>query len=281
MIIVEGGIIMEKIIYIKSLSAKLVLNPSTIDVYQQLKDLCATHKDVKTRLSFYKETINYGKNKVAMMKVSRKNITLYLNLNPKRYVHEQYNMKDISDTKIGEIYPTTILINNKKNLKHALKLLETALAKVKAKELCQAEWIDYKEQFYPRDFDTLVAEGLIKKYIRTKVDGQNVLMELCDVHFTAKLLYEAENQANNLYIITNYSNWDVKKAVLMKQVANNVFTATISFPKNTPLEFKICRTKNWSDVEKGIWKEEIVNHQYVLVDKNLEVEDLIHNFRNE
>ena len=47
------------------------------------------------------------------------------------------------------------------------------------------------------------------------------------------------------------------------------------------LEFKICRSQNWSDVEKGIWKEEIVNHNYVIVDKDLEVEDLIYNFRRD
>ena len=41
----------------------------------------------------------------------------------------------------------------------------------------------------------------------------------------------------------------------MTKHADNTFTATMSFPKNTMLEFKICRSQNWSDVEKGIWKE--------------------------
>ena len=67
----------------------------------------------------------------------------------------------------------------------------------------------------------------------------------------------------------------------MTKHADNTFTATMSFPKNTMLEFKICRSQNWSDVEKGIWKEEIVNHNYVVVDKDLEVEDLIYNFRRD
>ena len=67
----------------------------------------------------------------------------------------------------------------------------------------------------------------------------------------------------------------------MKKHPDGTFTAKMSFPKNTMLEFKICRSQNWADVEKGIWKEEIVNHNYVIVDKDLEVEDLIYNFRRD
>ena len=69
---------MEKITYKKSFASKLVLEQVAIPYYQDIKDLCATRKKVSTRLSFNKETINVGRNKVAVMKISRKNITLYL-----------------------------------------------------------------------------------------------------------------------------------------------------------------------------------------------------------
>ena len=140
--------------------------------------------------------------------------------------------------------------------------------------------------FKYRDFDTLVQEGLIKKYVTVIIDGVEQLVEMpvvetYNVNFTAKLLYEATNAADELYIITSHTDWNLKEAVKMTKHADNTFTATMSFPKNTMLEFKICRSQNWSDVEKGIWKEEIVNHNYVVVDKDLEVEDLIYNFRRD
>lgn len=277
---------MEKITYKKSFSAKLVLAQDTIPYYQGIMDLCATHKKVKTRLSFTKQTINFGREKVAMMKIARKSIALHLTLNPADYDFEEYkSMKDVSDTKQGETYPLIIVVRNKKTFKQALGLLETALENVGATNLCVAEDIDYHDVFYPRSFETLLGEGLIKKYVRKIIDGVEVEVEeevkLYKVNFTAKLLYEATDKASDLFIITSYSNWDPKKAVKMHKNPDNTFTASMSFPENTHLEFKICRSANWKDVEKGIWKEEIVNHNYVVVDKDLEVEDLIYNFRKD
>ena len=56
---------MEKITYKKSFASKLILEQSAIPYYQDIKDLCATRKKVTTRLSFNKETINFGWKMVA------------------------------------------------------------------------------------------------------------------------------------------------------------------------------------------------------------------------
>lgn len=276
---------MEKIIYRKSFQAKLIESQETIPFYQDIKDVCATHKGVRTRLSFNKEVISYQRQKIAMMKINRKNIGLYLALNYEKFKDFNTNIKDNSDKKIGEEYPMMILIKNKKALSAALSLLEKAMNNVGATKLCSAEVVDYFDVFYPRSFDVLLSSGLIKKYVRHIVDGKSVLEEvetdLCSVHFTAKLKYCAKNHAEDLYIITNYSNWNPKTAVLMSRVDDTTFTADMKFPKGITLEFKICRADNWDNVEKGIWKEEIINHHYLLVDKDLEIEDLIHNFRED
>lgn len=272
---------MEKITYKKSFASKLILSQESIPYYQAIKDLCATRKKVNTRLSFNKETITFGRNKVAAMKISRKNISLYLALDPKKYEGTKYRFKDISETTVGQDYPMVVQVKSNRGLKYALELLDEALNNVSATTICQALDVNYAEIYYPRSFEQLVAEGLIKKYV--KVAGKEVLVEtpveMCNVNFTAKLLYEATNQAEDLFIITSYSNWDLQQAVKMHKNADSSFTASMTFPKNTLLEFKICRSQNWNDVEKGIWKEEIVNHNYVIVDKDLEVEDLIYNFR--
>lgn len=276
---------MEKITYKKSFASKLVLEQVAIPYYQDIKDLCATRKKVSTRLSFNKETINVGRNKVAVMKISRKNITLYLALN-KAELDQKYNVKDLTDTKEGQTYGVYIQIKGSRTLKHALELLELALTKFGATQIVEGLSVDYSEFYKYRDLEALVSEGLVKKYVKVLVDGKEQLVEMpvvetYNVNFTAKLLYEATDAAEELYIITSHSNWDLKQAVKMKKHADGTFTASMSFPKNTLLEFKICRSQNWTDVEKGIWKEEIVNHNYVVVDKDLEVEDLIYNFRRD
>lgn len=288
---------MEKITYKKSMLAKLILGQDSIPAYQSIKDLCATHKKVSTRLSFGKETISFGRIKVAAIKIVVKNIHLYLALNPKDYENTKYNFKDLSETKIGQVYPMRVRITGSRSLKYALELLEDALANVGATDVCEAENVNYEELFYPRGFDVLLEQGLIKKYVKSieeasddeeddflddVLDDEEDLVEaeeMCNVHFTAKLMYEAVGAADDLYIITSYTNWDPMEAVPMQKNADTTFTATMSFPKGTALEFKICRSKNWTDVEKGIWKEEIVNHNYILVEQDMDVEDLIYNFR--
>ena len=272
---------MEKITYKKSFASKLVLEQVAIPYYQDLKDLCSTRKKVSTRLSFNKETINVGRNKVAVMKISRKHITLCLALN-KAELDPKYNVKELMD----ETYPVSIQVKGSRTLKHALELLELALDKFGATQIVEALDVNYADLYKYRDLETLVSEGLVKKYIKVIVDGKAQLVEMpvietYNVNFTAKLLYEATNAAEELYIITSFTDWDVTQAVKMKKHADGTFTASMSFPKNTLLEFKICRSQNWSDVEKGIWKEEIVNHNYIVVDKDLEVEDLIYNFRRD
>ncbi len=276
---------MERITYKKSFQAKLILSQETIPFYQQIKDLCATHKNVCNRISFNKEVVTFKRQKVAMMRINRKNIGLYLVLSPTNYTDSKIKIKTLEDKKIGQIYPMMVTIKNPRNLKYALELLEDALTNVGATKLCTALDVDYKEILYPRDLDTLVAQGLVKKYVHQIVDGKEVVKqmapELCHVHFTAKLKYAAKNAADELYIITSYTNWDVHEAVLMDRKDTTTFVADMSFPKGTTLEFKICRADNWRNVEKGIWKEEIVNHHYLVIDKDLEVEDLIHNFRED
>lgn len=295
---------MEKITYKKSFAAKLILSQETIPHYQAIKDLCATRKRVSTRLSFNKETISVGRVKVAVIKLAVKHLSLHLALDPKEYEGTKYRFKDVSDKKQGQIYPMVVSIKSNRGLKYALELLEIALSKAGAIQLCLAEDINYQEVFYPRSFDTLLEEGLIKKYVKTLAEGEEVfveddleeedeveeddeeetsieVLEVCNVHFTAKLMYEAVGTTGDLYIVTSYDQWNPDKAVRMQRNADDTFTATMSFPKHTALEFKICRSKNWTDVEKGIWKEEIVNHNYILVDKDIAVEDLIYNFRQE
>lgn len=279
---------MEKVTYKKSLAAKLVLNQDAIIAYQSIKDLCATHKRVSTRMSFGKETITFGRKKVGVIKITVKNINLHLALEPKNYENSKYNFKDMSQTKSGQDYPMRVSIKGSRSLKYALELLEAALANAGAVEYCPTRNVDYRELYSERSFEVLVQEGLIKRIVKHLDD--NTLISINDknkevvsyakVSFFARTLYEATARAESLYLVLSTNNWDILHAVQMEKQDDNTFAQEILVPKNTHLEFKICKSNSWIDVEKGIWKEEIKNHSYY-VTEDIVIEDLIHNFRED
>ena len=274
---------MERVVYKKSLTAKMVMAGSdAISVYKELKDACLSRKGISNRLSFDKETIKFGRNKIGVIRIARKNLSLYLAIDPSTLEGTSIKYEDVSDKKSYVDYPTKLNLKSKRSVKNAVGLLNKLFDKYDTKEI-EREEIDYNKVFYYREFDELLRQGFIKKYVYRKIDNKTVLVEekipTRNVHFTVKLLYCAMNEADNLYIVTNYTNWNLKDAVKMNKIADNLFDANMTFPEGTYLEFKICRSESFKDVEKGIWKEEIVNHHYLIGSEDLEIEDLIHNFR--
>ncbi|MGN1295635.1 MAG: CBM20 domain-containing protein [Bacilli bacterium] len=290
---------MEKVFYKKSLTAKLVLERGfTLESFGAIKDFISTFVGVSTRASFDHELITYKRKTIGMVRVSRKNVVVALGLNPKK-IAKKYKVIDASSVKSYAKYPTKVFVTNKKSLNNVLALIEKLFEQEGIVDRKEKEVVDFEEVYYDRTFLELFNQGYIKQYIRNvdakreakKIEAIKVaevveeenedLIE--DVYhkvtFTAKLVWCATGQADDLYILNNVDNWDFAKAVKMTKVDDNTFTAFNFFKDGTKLEFKICRKQDWENVEKGIWKEEIVNHHYLVVNNDLEVEDLIHNFR--
>ncbi|MCR5112704.1 MAG: hypothetical protein K6A63_02070 [Acholeplasmatales bacterium] len=297
---------MEKVIYKKSLIAKLVLRRGfSIEVYQGLKDLISTHKDVTTKLTFDQEKVTYGKKNIALIKSYKKNMVIYLNINPTT-IAKKYGVTDASKYVIYKEYPTKLLIKNEKDLENAEALLERVLTKAGAKEFVEAPYVDYEKELYERSFGQLYKEGLIRSYIKEvdddlleKVtpiktaapteaeenpnelemdveDDDDDELDLVKVVFNASL---DGADAKELYVISNYVDWNPDKAIKM-DLENGQFTLTEFYPRGFDLQFKITSNPGWEGVEKGMFGEEIENHTYTL-DKDIEVEDIIHNFRED
>lgn len=275
---------MAKIIYVKSLSAKLILNRDfTLDCFGRLNDFINAHKDIVVKQSFNHLTVLYDKKQTAMLKVARKNVVLYLALDPMTLINN-YNILDVSEIMSYKKYPTKYVISNIDDLPVAYELLDLAFDKNGCKEVCKPKKIDYEKLYYKRDLEALINEGLVKKYVRDNNSDINTLEELEDpnyynVTFKASLVYDAKNKADNLYLVTNYDDWSFNKAIKMTKLDDNSFICEKEFQEGYPLEFKIVSDLNWENVEKGIFREEIVNHHYT-INNDLEVEDLIHSFRN-
>lgn len=226
---------MEKIIYSKSLKAKLTLERNfMMESYQELMDVINTRKDILVISSFPKDRIAFGKNKVALIKAFRKNIVVYYALNPNK-INEKYSVSDVSDVKAYINYPTKLIIDTKKDLKNAIKLMEKALDQAGAKEITIAEDIDYNELYPVRTFDELVELGLIKKRIKyiddsiedyasnerieaidyKKIDALNAPKKLDQITAPEKVesLPKPENKASN---IVNVPMVNVRFKVMVK-----------------------------------------------------------------
>ena len=287
---------MEKVFYSKSLKAKLTLERGfMMETYQTLMDVVNTRKDALVVQSFYKDRIANGKNKVAIIKAFKRNLVVYFALNPNK-INDKYGVSDVSNTKSYINYPSKLIIVNSKDLKNAIRLMEKALDKAGLKEIKEAEYIDYSEMLSEKTFDELLECGLIKKRVKyinlnDYNDSYNVeeykekpisevkpspMIEMVNVNL--KVMIKGK-MADQLFLFTNYTNWDKDKALELTKV-EDYFVINARFPKNYNLEFKISLSRNWDGVEKGIFGEEIKNHQYYL-DKDLELEDIIYNWRDE
>jgi hypothetical protein len=84
----------------------------------------------------------------------------------------------------------------------------------------------------------------------------------CNITFTVN----TKNPVQEVYLVGNTNSlgaWNTVKAVKMIKVNENTFTITKRFNVNENVEYKVISTKNWENVEKGIFTEDVENHHFV------------------
>ena len=89
-----------------------------------------------------------------------------------------------------------------------------------------------------------------------------VMAKYCFVTFTVN----TKNPVQEVYIVGNTKNlgaWNTKNATKMKVVNENTFEVTKRFNVGENIEYKVVATKNWENVEKGIFAEDVENHHFI------------------
>ena len=98
-----------------------------------------------------------------------------------------------------------------------------------------------------------------------------------------KICVAPKTNCEELYIVGSTSSlgyWDVKKATKLKYCEEcQKFVVTKVLPVDETVEFKFITARNWNNVEKGIWKEEISNRTLIPV-KCLKLDLTIETFNN-
>lgn len=60
--------------------------------------------------------------------------------------------------------------------------------------------------------------------------------------------------------IPQLGNWDAEKAVPIKKVNDGEYSITKMLPGGQMIQFKFLSAKDWKNVEKGMYGEELDNH---------------------
>lgn len=96
-----------------------------------------------------------------------------------------------------------------------------------------------------------------------------------------KVTIKVVSNAQDLYIVgstKNLGEWDAAKAVKLEYCAEcNAFYTTKMLPAGETVEFKVLTAKDWANVEKGSYGEEVANHSFVAA-KGLDVVVEVYNF---
>ena len=75
----------------------------------------------------------------------------------------------------------------------------------------------------------------------------------------------------------NLGFWDVKKSTKMKRLEDGTFKAMKRFFINDKIEYKVIANKSWDNVEKGIFAEDIQNHNFEAIKGHYE-DIFVHSF---
>lgn len=270
----------------------------TTETSEQIKEYFAElltnllgHEGVRDRISWNYISFSYKRKQLAKINIRGNVISLYLALNPQNYLDAKYKIEDVSDKKTYASVPLLYKIRGARTFKYAFALLNDLYEQ---NQLIDAPYfLDEKKfthDYLARPVDILLKEGLVKEIRRkSKLDRaikrQERLLDKDEQQIKVKIYAQLVNPylvAEKLYIVGNIpelGEWDPKKGLELEKIKPDYFEINL---KLLPchLEFKILRGRDYLDVEKGMWTEEIRDHSYDIVDE-IVIEDLIYNFRED
>ena len=153
-----------KLVYNKSFQAKYIQSPDEEkNWYIHIKNELLSYKNVKSRLSWRKETFRIGREIVAKITIRGRTLCLYLPLNPKDYDGSKYIVEDASNVVAFEDTPLLYRIRSHRRSEYACELIEKVMANIGA-EKGESPDVDY---YLPYEgIVELIEKDLIRRVIR-------------------------------------------------------------------------------------------------------------------
>ncbi|MCH5179842.1 MAG: hypothetical protein J1F32_01335 [Erysipelotrichales bacterium] len=160
----EGG----KLRYNRSFTARYIQSDDEVKHwYTELKNNLLSYKKVKARMSWKRESFNYGREQFAKLSYRGNTLCLFLPLNAADFADTKYKVEDVSDNNNYAETPCMYRIKNARRVKYAIELIALASEKYDIPLT-----IREAEDFYVpyEGLVELINKGLIKRNIKSKED---------------------------------------------------------------------------------------------------------------
>ena len=161
----EGNLV--EIRFVKSFTAKLSQASDEVkEYYNILKNYILAYKGIHTRVSWYYDAANVGRDHILKFAIRGKTLCVYFGLD-KSKVDEKYKVEDAKGRRYAEV-PVLYRIKNDKRVAYAKELIDQLMNELgveKGKELNDEYRIPYEST------KALLLKGLIKE-VRTKVPAK-------------------------------------------------------------------------------------------------------------
>ena len=150
----------------KTYEAKIsLLDEETKEFYDQIRNKFKSYKGIKHSLTKTIEKFKFNKEFIALMKVSGKQVAIYLALDPKALIDSKYKGKDVSDKKAYQNTPFLYKTRTQRKTTWAMELIDMWANKFNL-ELNP----DYKDEKYAVNYPKMSDEELIKKGYMTRTE---------------------------------------------------------------------------------------------------------------
>ena len=160
----EGG----KLRYNRSFTARYIQSDDEVKHwYTEIKNNLLSYKKVKARMSWKRESFNYGREQFAKLSYRGNTLCLFLPLNAADFADTKYKVEDVSDNNNYAETPCMYRIKNARRAKYAIELIALASDKLDI-PLTLHETEDFYVPY--EGLLELINKGLIKRNIKSKED---------------------------------------------------------------------------------------------------------------
>lgn len=157
----EGGILR----YNKSFTARLIQSDNEVKQwYTELKNELLSYKKVHDRMSWKRESYNFGRLPFARLAYRGETLCIYLPLDPESFAESKYKVESVADNATFADTPCLYRIKNNKRAKYAKELIAMVAESLGATQF-ERESQDY---YLPYEgIVELINKGLIKRNIKS------------------------------------------------------------------------------------------------------------------
>ena len=143
--------------------AKLALAEDEARIrYNEVKNIIMSYKNMTCRFGKRFESFNVSRDKLFVLSIRNKNVTLYLNLDPSS-LDSKYFIEDVSNIRKYASYPSKLVIKSNRGVKYAEELIEQAATKFNIEKKKRKSYVDYLALYPKQTEDELIKSGEMYK----------------------------------------------------------------------------------------------------------------------